>query len=53
MTDRLKIRLIMKIANEPISMETPLRSDADLHLCNFIDRNRTPRRSALHAEGHR
>ena len=32
-----KIRKIMKIAKEPISMETPIRDDDDSHLGDFIE----------------
>src|SRR5450830_1330115 len=44
-----KIRKIMKIAKEPISMETPI--DDDSHLGDFIEDNHTlaPADAALHA----
>ena len=32
-----KIRKIMKIAKEPISMETPIGDDDDSHLGDFIE----------------
>ncbi len=32
-----KIRKILKIAKEPISMETPIGEDEDLHLSDFIE----------------
>jgi len=32
-----KIRKILKIAKEPISMETPIGDDDDSHLCDFIE----------------
>ncbi len=32
-----KIRKILKIAKEPISMETPIGDDEDLHLSDFIE----------------
>jgi RNA polymerase primary sigma factor len=34
-----KIRKIMKIAKEPISMETPIGDDDDSHLGDFIEDN--------------
>ncbi len=40
-----KIRKIMKIAKEPISMETPIGDDDDSHLGDFIEDRPTPRRS--------
>jgi DNA-directed RNA polymerase sigma subunit (sigma70/sigma32) len=41
-----KIRKIMKIAKEPISMETPIGDDDDSHLGDFIeDGATTPRPS--------
>jgi RNA polymerase primary sigma factor len=36
-----KIRKIMKIAKEPISMETPIGDDDDSHLGDFIEDNNT------------
>ncbi|MBB5200441.1 RNA polymerase sigma factor RpoD [Glaciimonas immobilis] len=46
-----KIRKIMKIAKEPISMETPIGDDDDSHLGDFIEDNNTlaPADAALHA----
>ena len=46
-----KIRKIMKIAKEPISMETPIGDDDDSHLGDFIEDNHTlaPSDAALHA----
>lgn len=46
-----KIRKIMKIAKEPISMETPIGDDDDSHLGDFIEDNHTlaPADAALHA----
>ncbi|WP_431478367.1 RNA polymerase sigma factor RpoD [Massilia eburnea] len=46
-----KIRKIMKIAKEPISMETPIGDDDDSHLGDFIEDNNTlaPSDAALHA----
>ena len=32
-----KVRKIMKIAKEPISMETPIGDDEDSHLGDFIE----------------
>lgn len=45
-----KIRKIMKIAKEPISMETPIGDDDDSHLGDFIEDNHTlaPAEAALH-----
>ncbi|MGY8523904.1 RNA polymerase sigma factor RpoD [Paracidovorax citrulli] len=45
-----KIRKIMKIAKEPISMETPIGDDDDSHLGDFIEDNNTlaPAEAALH-----
>lgn len=37
-----KIRKILKIAKEPISMETPIGDDEDSHLGDFIEDNNTP-----------
>ena len=36
-----KIRKILKISNEPISMETPIGDDDDSHLGDFIEDNTT------------
>lgn len=46
-----KVRKIMKIAKEPISMETPIGDDDDSHLGDFIEDNNTlaPVDAALHA----
>ena len=46
-----KIRKIMKIAKEPISMETPIGDDDDSHLGDFIEDSNTvaPSDAALHA----
>ena len=46
-----KIRKIMKIAKEPISMETPIGDDEDSHLGDFIEDSTTlsPDDSALYA----
>ncbi len=46
-----KIRKIMKIAKEPISMETPIGDDDDSHLGDFIEDTNTvaPFDAALHA----
>ncbi|NMM38124.1 MAG: RNA polymerase sigma factor RpoD [Glaciimonas sp.] len=46
-----KIRKIMKIAKEPISMETPIGDDDDSHLGDFIEDGNTlaPADAALHA----
>ena len=45
-----KIRKIMKIAKEPISMETPIGDDEDSHLGDFIEDGNTlaPSEAALH-----
>jgi len=44
-----KIRKILKIAKEPISMETPIGDDEDSHLGDFIEDNATlsPAESAM------
>ena len=55
-----KIRKIMKIAKEPISMETPIGDDDDSHLGDFIedqrqhraDRSRDAGRPARRGQGH-
>jgi RNA polymerase primary sigma factor len=46
-----KIREVMKIAKEPISMETPMGEDGDTQLGDFIEDNNTlaPVDAALHA----
>ncbi|MBC7455878.1 MAG: RNA polymerase sigma factor RpoD, partial [Massilia sp.] len=46
-----KVREIMKIAKEPISMETPMGEDGDSQLGDFIEDNSTlaPLEAALHA----
>ncbi len=46
-----KIRKIMKIAKEPISMETPIGDDDDSHLGDFIEdnNNMAPADAALHS----
>ncbi|MEW5966911.1 MAG: RNA polymerase sigma factor RpoD [Pseudomonadota bacterium] len=46
-----KIRKIMKIAKEPISMETPIGDDEDSHLGDFIEDSTTlsPDDSAIYA----
>src|SRR5450830_1092928 len=46
-----KIRKILKISKEPISMETPIGDDDDSHLGDFIEDNHTlaPADAALHA----
>jgi RNA polymerase primary sigma factor len=45
-----KIRKILKISKEPISMETPIGDDDDSHLGDFIEDNATlaPMEAALH-----
>lgn len=45
-----KIRKILKIAKEPISMETPIGDDDDSHLGDFIEDTNTlaPAEAALH-----
>lgn len=35
--DKIKIRKVLKIAKEPISMETPIGDDEDSHLGDFIE----------------
>jgi RNA polymerase primary sigma factor len=49
-----KIRKILKIAKEPISMETPIGDDDDSHLGDFIEDNLTlaPAEAALHSSMH-
>ncbi|MGG4774972.1 RNA polymerase sigma factor RpoD [Paenalcaligenes sp. Me52] len=47
-----RVRKILKIAKEPISMETPIGDDDDSHLGDFIEDNNTvsPSDSALHGD---
>ncbi|MFA7680323.1 MAG: RNA polymerase sigma factor RpoD [Pigmentiphaga sp.] len=49
-----KIRKILKIAKEPISMETPIGDDDDSHLGDFIEDTTTlsPSDAALHGSMH-
>ena len=49
-----KIRKILKIAKEPISMETPIGDDDDSHLGDFIEDTHTlaPADAALHESMH-
>jgi len=49
-----KVRKILKIAKEPISMETPIGDDDDSHLGDFIEDVATlsPSESALHGSMH-
>jgi RNA polymerase primary sigma factor len=49
-----KIRKILKIAKEPISMETPIGDDEDSHLGDFIEDQATlaPAEAALHNSMH-
>jgi len=49
-----KVRKILKIAKEPISMETPIGDDDDSHLGDFIEDLATlsPSESALHGSMH-
>jgi RNA polymerase primary sigma factor len=49
-----KIRKILKIAKEPISMETPIGDDDDSHLGDFIEDTHTlaPADAALHGSMH-
>ncbi|WP_434779801.1 RNA polymerase sigma factor RpoD [Neisseria sp. Ec49-e6-T10] len=49
-TSEDKIRKIMKIAKEPISMETPIGDDDDSHLGDFIEdqNNMAPADAAMH-----
>ena len=37
-----KVRKVLKIAKEPISMETPIGDDEDSHLGDFIEDSTTP-----------
>ena len=49
-----KIRKIMKIAKEPISMETPIGDDDDSHLGDFIEdsNNIAPADAAMYTSLH-
>ena len=49
-----KIRKIMKIAKEPISMETPIGDDDDSHLGDFIEdaNNVAPAEAAMYTSLH-
>lgn len=49
-----KVRKIMKISREPISMETPIGDDEDSHLGDFIEDTSAlaPSDAALHASMH-
>ena len=50
--DEAKVRKVLKIAKEPISMETPIGDDEDSHLGDFIeDTNITSPVEAATAEG--
>ena len=50
--DEIKIRKVLKIAKEPISMETPIGDDEDSHLGDFIeDTNITSPVDAATSEG--
>ena len=50
--DEVKIRKVLKIAKEPISMETPIGDDDDSHLGDFIeDQNITSPIDAATSEG--
>ena len=50
--DEVKIRKVLKIAKEPISMETPIGDDEDSHLGDFIeDQNITSPIDAATSEG--
>ena len=50
--DEIKIRKVLKIAKEPISMETPIGDDEDSHLGDFIeDQNITSPVDAATSEG--
>jgi RNA polymerase primary sigma factor len=50
--DEVKIRKVLKIAKEPISMETPIGDDEDSHLGDFIeDTNITSPVDAATSEG--
>ena len=50
--DEVKVRKVLKIAKEPISMETPIGDDEDSHLGDFIeDSNITSPVDAATSEG--
>ncbi|ENZ0635534.1 RNA polymerase sigma factor RpoD [Acinetobacter baumannii] len=50
--DEVKVRKVLKIAKEPISMETPIGDDDDSHLGDFIeDQNITSPIDAATSEG--
>ncbi|TCB82931.1 RNA polymerase sigma factor RpoD [Acinetobacter sp. ANC 3791] len=50
--DEVKVRKVLKIAKEPISMETPIGDDEDSHLGDFIeDQNITSPVDAATSEG--
>ena len=50
--DEVKVRKVLKIAKEPISMETPIGDDEDSHLGDFIeDGNITSPIDAATSEG--
>ncbi|HHP8259108.1 TPA: RNA polymerase sigma factor RpoD [Acinetobacter baumannii] len=50
--DEFKVRKVLKIAKEPISMETPIGDDEDSHLGDFIeDQNITSPIDAATSEG--
>ncbi|AOA57637.1 RNA polymerase sigma factor RpoD [Acinetobacter larvae] len=50
--DEIKVRKVLKIAKEPISMETPIGDDEDSHLGDFIeDSNITSPVDAATSEG--
>ena len=50
--DEVKVRKVLKIAKEPISMETPIGDDEDSHLGDFIeDGNITSPIDAAYSEG--
>ncbi|HFF4654476.1 TPA: RNA polymerase sigma factor RpoD [Acinetobacter baumannii] len=50
--DEVKVRKVLKIAKEPISMETPIGDDEDSHLGDFIeDQNITSLIDAATSEG--
>lgn len=37
-----KVRKVLRITKEPISLETPMNDDDDTHLCDLIEDKRTP-----------
>ena len=47
-----KVRKVLKIAKEPISLETPVGEDEDSHLCDFIEDKRiaTPGRRGFQSQ---